>query len=477
MKGFIFFSVHEALFHPIAQILCERGVTAWSGFVWGLQQVKAITTPGITYDPLVVFSRDLLPLCNDGKAPDLEWLGRREKDIGMSIQRMLAAERHLLAGRNFDEIMRMAEVALREIAATYDRAKPDFVFSEDVSCFHSYVHFMLAKERGIPFWTIGSGRLTKRISVYASGMQKYERFEQRFAELRARGMAPEQRRAAEEYLDAFRDRPVRPTGMQTRGQRPGLGLAEAGRLKQAASRFLGDRDDPTAVSPVRAVRSRLTRLARIAVADARGMFEKPVAGEKYVLYPLHFQPESSTMVQGPLYVDQLALLRDIAVSLPADHRLYVKEHVSSRGRRPIEFYEQVRAIPAVRLLGPDEDTWTLIREASVVAVITGTVGWEGLMFGKPVVSFGEVFFNVHPSVYRGRETPKDRWYDMFQQATTSHVHDQEAVLAVIAALQQTTYPGFMANPSTFPETLEPQNIVDLAAALGDTLALPPAKRG
>jgi hypothetical protein len=99
------------------------------------------------------------------------------------------------------------------------------------------------------------------------------------------------------------------------------------------------------------------------------------------------------------------------------------------------------------------------------------------MFGKPVVSFGEVFFNVHPSVYRGRETPKDRWYDMFQQATTSHVHDQEAVLAVIAALQQTTYPGFMANPSTFPETLEPQNIVDLAAALGDTLALPPAKRG
>ena len=197
-------------------------------------------------------------------------------------------------------------------------------------------------------------------------------------------------------------------------------------------------------------------MTRVAIADMRRIFEKPVAGENYVLYPLHFQPGATTLVQAPLYVDQLALLRDMAASLPVGYRLYVKEHVSSRGRRPIEFYEGIRAIPAARLLRPDEDTWTLIRDARVVAVITGTVGWEGLLFDKPIVTFGDVFLNLHPSVYRAGDIAKDRWYDVFQQATTRHEHDREAVLAMIAALQQASYPGFIANPSTFPRRWYPR---------------------
>jgi hypothetical protein len=188
------------------------------------------------------------------------------------------------------------------------------------------------------------------------------------------------------------------------------------------------------------------------------VFEEPVAGERYELYPLHFQPEASTLVQAPLYVDQLALLRDMAASLPVGLRLYVKEHVSSRGRRPLEFYRAVREIPSVRLLGPDTDTWALIRDAAVIAVITGTVGWEGLIYEKPVVTFGDVFFNLHPSVYRAGDVPKDGWYDVFRRAVTAHAHDRSAVVAMVAALQQVSSPGLIGNPSTFPEALLPENV-------------------
>ena len=471
MKAYIFHSVHEELFHQIAEHLKTRGVDAWSGFVWGQHQKKAIENRGIAYDPLVVFTRDMLPKCDDDQPADLDWLAKRERELGVSLQRMLAAERHLLANRTFDQIMRLAEVALREIAAVYDRARPDLAFSEDVSCFHSYVHFALARERGIPFWCIGTGRLPKRISVYSAGMQHNERYEKRVAEISKRGLSADERSAAETYLASFRDRPARPTGMGTRAVKPSIGRLEVGRFRDAATKFFGDRDNPTAIPPFRMIQSRVVRMARVAVADATGVFEKPVAGEKYVLYPLHFQPEATTLVQAPLYVDQLALLRDIAASLPAGYRLYVKEHLSSRGRRPLAFYEAIRAIPSARLLGPDEDTWTLIRDAAVVAVITGTVGWEGLMFDKPVVTFGDVFFNLHPSVYRGAEVAKDGWFELFTRATTQHVHDREAVLVIIAALQQSTYPGFIANPSTFPEALEPENVKLLADALADTLGL------
>jgi Capsule polysaccharide biosynthesis protein len=471
MKAYIFFSVHEELFHRMAVQLHARGVESFSGFVWGTQQEKALAGNDVTYQPLVVFSRDLLPKANDGAKPDLEWLAKRERELGISIQRMLTAERHLLVDRSFEQQMRLAEVALREVENAYDRARPDFVFSEDVSCFHSYVHFAIARERGIPFWAIGTGRLPKRVSVYQDGPRGWERLLDRFRTLREIGLTVDQRGFAESYLTNFLERPARPTGMGARAVKPTVGRKDVGRFRGATQRYFGDPNDPTVIPPLQQIERRLVRMGRVAVADARRIFEKPVAGEKYVLYPIHFQPEATTLVQGPMYLDQVVLLRDIAASLPIGYRLYVKEHLSNRGRRPMSFYDAIKAIPSVRLLGPDEDTWQLIRNANIIAVITGTMGWEGLMFGKPVVTFGTVFFNAHPSVALAGAHSKDDWYQLLQKASFGHVSDREATLAMIVALHEVSYPGFIGNPSSFPEALEPENVRALTDALANTIGL------
>jgi hypothetical protein len=472
MKAYIFFSVHEEVFRRIAERLHDY-VDSFGGFVWSMPQVRAISGHGIDYDPLVVFTRDLLPLCDDGKKPDLDWLARREQELGFSIQRMLTAERHLLVGRSFERIMRMVEVALREIAAVYDRSKPDFVLSEDISCFFSHVHFALARERKIPFWVIGSGRIRGRLSVYSSGMQHWERMVDRYREILARGLSDRERADAEQFVSEFRAKPVRPSGMGRRGKPVGIHLADVGTFKIAATRFFGDPDDPTSRSPIQVVQQRLRRLARVAIGNLRGVFEPPVAGEPYILYPIHYQPEASTLVQAPMYVDQLPLIHDIARSMPMGYRLYVKEHLTNRGRRPLEFYDQIRAIPAVRLLGPDEDTWALIQGASAIVVITGTMGWEGILFDKPVISFGDVFFNLLPHVYRALDVPKDGWYRLFKDAVTRHRPDRDAVLAMISAMQQCSFPGFMANAVAFPDVLEPDNIASMTKGVIDELALKP----
>ncbi len=242
MKAYVFFSVHEALFHEIARDLTSRSVTEFTGFCWSKQQEKTLVGRGVDYRDLVVFTRELLPQYGEG-SPDLEWLAKRERELGVSIQRMIESERHLVDGRSFEQIMRMAEVALRTIAAALDRTKPDFIFSEDVSCFHSYVHFVLARERGIKFWAIGTGRLPRRINVYSRAPQMAEQIEDRFRELREGGLSTAQRSLAENYLATFRDRPARPTGMDKRAKRPKLELADAGRIANASLRYFGDADD------------------------------------------------------------------------------------------------------------------------------------------------------------------------------------------------------------------------------------------
>jgi hypothetical protein len=470
-KAYIFFSVHEELFHRMALELRAYGIDQFCGFIWGKQQERALAGRGIDYDPLVMFSRDFLLHRNNGAPPDLDWLERRERELGVSISRMLTAERHLLTGLSFEQVMRLAEVGLRETEAAFERAKPDFVFSEDISCFHSYAHFVIARERGIPFWCIGSARLPYRTAIYSAGLQKWESVEALYKKYRAEGVGAEERRVAATYVSDFRDRPRRPTGMDTRARHPGVGTAEANLFSHAFRQYFLDPKNPTTTPPHRLIYQRLRRIARVKAADALGTFEQPVAGERYVIYPIHFQPEASTLVQGPMYLDQVALIEDIAKSLPVGVRLYVKEHLSNRGRRPLEFYNAIRSIPAVRLLGPDVDTWELIRNAAAIAVITGTMGWEGLLFGKPVITFGDVFYNAVPDVYRASEVPKDGWYNLFRRALSEHRPDEEALIAFIAAMHGGSYPGFIRNPVSFPEVLKPDNVTALVTALASAAGL------
>jgi len=464
------------LFHPVAKGLRAHGVQEFAGFVWSQKQKRDISDGSPTYDPLVVFTRDILPQGDDGARPDLAWLEKRERELGVSIQRMLASERHLLAGRSYEQLLRLTEVAMREIAAAYDRFQPDFILSEDVSCLHSYLHMVLARERGIRFWAVGSGRLGRRINVYSNGFMRSERVEKIYNEIRQRGFTDDERRAAEDYVSAFRERPVRPTGMDRRAKRIGIERDDVSKFFAAAARYGGDPNDPTATPALAVIRNRLRKMVRVRAVDRSGVFEAPVPNEKYVLYPLHMQPEASTLVQGPMFLDQVALLRDIAVSLPVGHRLYVKEHLSNRGRRPVSFYQAIRAIPSVRLLGPDTDTWSLIRGASAITVISGTMGWEGVLFDKPVVIFGEVFYDVLPHVYRAKNVPKDGWYEMFTRATTTHSPDREAVLALVSALHQGSYPGFIANPNGFPEVLDVDNIACIVDAVVRELGPRPSDR-
>jgi capsule polysaccharide export protein KpsC/LpsZ len=105
------------------------------------------------------------------------------------------------------------------------------------------------------------------------------------------------------------------------------------------------------------------------------------------------EPELALLTNAPFVRDQFALIVNIAQSLPADMRLYVKEHpvMLSRGRRPLSYYREMSAVPNVRLV--DADMHTLLSNAEAVVTITGTAGLEALLLGKPVVTLGNVFYN------------------------------------------------------------------------------------
>ncbi len=470
-RVYTFFSVHERLFLPVHRLLRDRyQVDAFAGTVWGHDQGSFLADGDIDYDPLVVFTRDVLEP-SQGAAPDLDFLRKREERYGVSIHRMIWSERHLLEGRSYEQVLALTEQAFRVVEDAFERFEPSFLFSEDVGCLMSYVHYAVAKGLGVPFWRIGSARMKGLLSVYSAGPQEWNLTKDKLAEIRERGLSVEERERAASFVNGFRERPERPTGMRTRDRLPVANLGDIERLAQYSQRFRTDRNNPTLTSPANALRQRALRLARNRASKALDYFDRPVAGEQYVLYPIHLQPEASTLVQAPYYLDQAALIEDISKSLPVGCRLYVKEHVSNRGRRPLAFYKRLRETFGVRLLGPDEDTWTLIRDAAAVAVITGTVGWEGLLFGKPVVTFGNVFYNECSLTQQAGLVPKDEWHRVFRKAIFEHEHDEERLIEFVAAIQATSRPGFLKNPNTFPAVIEAENVERIADALASGAGL------
>lgn len=122
--------------------------------------------------------------------------------------------------------------------------------------------------------------------------------------------------------------------------------------------------------------------------------------EPFVFFPLHVEPEKSTMIDATNFSNQLHVIELLAKNIPATHKLYVKEHPHMVGRRPADFNKNLSEIPNVKVISPFSPTQDLVARASVTATITGTAGWESLMMGKPVLVMGECFFSNFPGVVR-----------------------------------------------------------------------------
>ncbi len=114
--------------------------------------------------------------------------------------------------------------------------------------------------------------------------------------------------------------------------------------------------------------------------------------KKFIYYPLHVDPEASTMVVSPYQTNQLAAIEGIAKAKPVDSIVLVKEHLTMIGRRPKGFYGKINQLPGVYMVDPRLPTFEFIKKASVVMTITGTAGLEAVLLKKPAVFLGHFIY-------------------------------------------------------------------------------------
>jgi len=129
---------------------------------------------------------------------------------------------------------------------------------------------------------------------------------------------------------------------------------------------------------------------------------RKVKNEKFVYFPLSVEPERTLSISAPFYMNQLEIIRNVARSIPADYKLYVKEHMAMKYRhwRPISYYQTIMDLPNVTLIHPSLSNEELIKNCSIVFTVTGTAGLEAAYYGKSSIIFGHTSYDSLPSVHK-----------------------------------------------------------------------------
>ena len=126
-----------------------------------------------------------------------------------------------------------------------------------------------------------------------------------------------------------------------------------------------------------------------------------IEDEDFIYFPLHMQPEATTMPLGGLYANQLLAIEMLSNTIPQHWKIYIKEHpaqiVDFRG---IDFYKKISELPNVKIIASNISTFELIEKCIAVSTITGVAGWEGVVLGKNCLLFGNSLFDKCPGVLK-----------------------------------------------------------------------------
>jgi len=138
-------------------------------------------------------------------------------------------------------------------------------------------------------------------------------------------------------------------------------------------------------------------------------FEK-FKSKKYLFYPLHLHPETSTLVWGRWINNQYEILKLISRALPNEYILLVKEHQVAAGRHRRGFYESMANLPNTFFINHETSAHDIIIGAKAVVTISGTAGFEALCHNKPVLLFGDVDYKCMQNVIQCNDLSRMKEY-------------------------------------------------------------------
>jgi hypothetical protein len=261
---------------------------------------------------------------------------------------------------------------------------------------HIFMNIM-ARQRGIPMFGITDTKISGIFCFTHSYVDDAGPFVERIDQLNSGAYRSENLDEAAKYIGENRK-----TLSTTRS------MARYGKMSRRSPyrefrRLLGDiRREHNSPNFVKGLGSSIdARKKRVIIRDffRRKQFERATDSMKYAsfddvgkfaYFPLQTEPEASIDVYGPRFNNQIETARQIAMSLPGEMTLVVKDHPAMRGYRSPSYLEKLARTPNITLVDSKLSSNAVLARANVVISITGTVLMEAALLRVPTIQLGDL---------------------------------------------------------------------------------------
>jgi hypothetical protein len=294
----------------------------------------------------------------------------------------------------------------------FEKEKPDIILSEPVSGLFNGIAYHFSELKGLPYLGFLDSRFRDRIDIYDSE-ETYSEYAKTFIKLNNNNFSEREKVFAKNFVQEFVSHKKLPSYIGSAKiyfSHIGIIKHYIKRIKELGrSRFQyflnrkyfkefdyesEDIFKNTFYMPFQTEKRKFRILFQKNIFNFLDDFKN---NQKFFLFPLHVQPESSTSVLATYLYDQLNTIKNIAFTLPFPYKLYVKEHPVAIGTRTRSFYKKLKKIPNLVLISPDENVENLIKKSSGIITLTSTIGLEAALVGKLVYILGDVFYTYHPA--------------------------------------------------------------------------------
>ena len=186
--------------------------------------------------------------------------------------------------------------------------------------------------------------------------------------------------------------------------------------------------------------------------------------EKFIMFPLHVQPEQSIDVAGRPFTDQVSYIKQLAKILPIDITLLVKEHTHALGSREPGFYDNFNKIHNIKLLNPFTNSGAVIQKSLGVVTITGTAGFEAFIRKKAYLTAVPCYFSNQKNQFFNpwNQNFKDL-ISLFEKSKKSSRNDS-LIEKKLESIYKYVYDGYVFDPFRNKEVMTEQNLKDLTVA-------------
>jgi len=126
-----------------------------------------------------------------------------------------------------------------------------------------------------------------------------------------------------------------------------------------------------------------------------------------------------------------------------DHELIVKPHPQQLGSLP---REAINAIAQhAELIHPDVNSHDVIKNAAAVVTLDNTVGYEALLYGKPVITLGDAFYDGTGYTHDVRDL--SQLEERLNEAIQTGGISEKEILEVIHRVISGSYKGIWGDSS------------------------------